>query len=426
MYTAIITTCFMALSLFLGGCREDGAVRSDGENIVEIGIIGPLTGVNAAAGEDMKAGAMLALEIINGRFDLPLPLAGDEGLPNQGGASIRAVFKDTAGSPEEAVRLVDELARERGVAAIMGDYSSTVTAAASEHAEIVKVPFLNAASTSPTLTQRGLKWFFRITPDDEMFAENFFLFLSDLAAKYNHRWPKRLTLVFENRLWGTSVARAERRLAARHGYEVVEEVPYDAAQADFNAELERIRSSLPGVVFQASYDRDAIVLLQGYRRMGITPLAILGMNAGFISPSFLNTLGEDAEHVMSREVWSLDLAARKPLVEAVNTLFRSRFGRNMTGNSARSFTGMLVLADALNRAETREALSIRSALARTDLKSEQLIMPWDGVRFDERTNQNVLGKGIIVQVQEGRYRTVWPWDLAVREPIWPGSLAAQP
>jgi branched-chain amino acid transport system substrate-binding protein len=416
----------MALSLLLGGCREEGSVRSNGESVVEVGVICPLTGVNAAAGEDMKAGVMLALEIINGRFDLPLPLAAGEGLPNQGGARIRAVFKDTGGSPEQAVQLVEELARVNCVAAILGEYSSTVTAAASEHAETVKIPFLNAASTSPTLTQRGLKWFFRITPDDEIFAENFFLFLSDLGVRYNSRWPKRLILVFENRLWGTSVARAERKLAARHGYEVVEEVPYDAAQEDFDAELERIRSSLPGVVFQASYDRDAISLLQGYRRMGINPVAILGMNAGFISPGFLSALGEDAEHVMSREVWSLDLAARKPLVNAVNTLFFERFGRNMTGNSARSFTGMLVLADALNRALSREASSIRAALLRTDLKSEQLIMPWDGVRFDERTNQNVLGKGIIVQVQGGQYWTVWPWDLAVKEPIWPGSTAPLP
>lgn len=110
----------MFLSLFLVGCREDDAVRSDVEKIVEVGVICPLTGVDAAAGEDMKAGAMLALEIINGRFDLLLPLTGAEGLPHRGGAEIRAVFKDTGGSPEEAVRLVDELARVRHVAAIMG------------------------------------------------------------------------------------------------------------------------------------------------------------------------------------------------------------------------------------------------------------------------------------------------------------------
>jgi branched-chain amino acid transport system substrate-binding protein len=45
-------------------------------------------------------------------------------------------------------------------------------------------------------------------------------------------------------------------------------------------------------------------------------------------------------------------------------------------------------------------------------------MPWQGVQFDE-TGQNTLGTGIIVQFQDGAYRTVFPAEFAVAEPIVP-------
>ena len=45
-------------------------------------------------------------------------------------------------------------------------------------------------------------------------------------------------------------------------------------------------------------------------------------------------------------------------------------------------------------------------------------MPWQGVAFDE-TGQNSLGAGIIIQYQQGQYRTVFPAEYAVAEPTYP-------
>jgi branched-chain amino acid transport system substrate-binding protein len=79
---------------------------------------------------------------------------------------------------------------------------------------------------------------------------------------------------------------------------------------------------------------------------------------------------------------------------------------------------MLVLADAINRAGSTDPNAIRDALRETDIPADQIIMPWQGVRFDE-SGQNVLGTGIIVQAFEGQYHTVWPFDLATRDLVWP-------
>jgi branched-chain amino acid transport system substrate-binding protein len=45
-------------------------------------------------------------------------------------------------------------------------------------------------------------------------------------------------------------------------------------------------------------------------------------------------------------------------------------------------------------------------------------MPWKGVKFDE-SGQNVLGSGILVQIVDGKYHTVWPFGVAAREIVWP-------
>ena len=153
--------------------------------------------------------------------------------------------------------------------------------------------------------------------------------------------------------------------------------------------------------------------------MNFSPDAILADDVGFIEPEFLKTLGDDGNYILTRATWSKDLAEAKPLVGTINQIFRERYGANMTGNSARAFTGMLVLADAINRVGSTDPEAIREALLETNIPGDKLIMPWDGVKFDQETHQNTLGKGIICQIIDQEYYTVWPLNLATKEFIWP-------
>jgi len=406
------------LVIGLWGCSktEEEAIETES---VKIGVVYPFSGPNAATGEDLKSAVELAGEIINDTFDLDLPMARGKGLVGLGGVPLDIIYRDSQSDPDIAAAAVESLYLKEGIAAVIGCYGSTITAAASEKAEVLKLPFLNATSTSPILTQRGLQWFFRTTPDDAIFADNFFSFLSGLSNQRPDPVPKRLILVYENRLFGTGVAAAERKLADRHGFPIAGEIPYDSKSDDFDAELRQIESLPKSVILQTSYARDAIAFMRGYKARGISPVAILGMNAGFISPGFIRELGPDAESVLSREVWAPDLGNHKPVIADINQRFHERYGRDMTGNSARAFTAVLVLADALNRAGSTRPEAVRQALLATEMDAGPCIMPWDGIRFDPENGQNILGKGIIVQIQDGHYRTVWPRIYAETELRWP-------
>ncbi|MEJ2207743.1 MAG: ABC transporter substrate-binding protein [Anaerolineae bacterium] len=386
--------------------------------VVRIGVLYPLSGSQEATGIDLKNGIDLALEVVNGEFDLDLPLARSAGLPNLGGARLESVLADHAGSADQAVTEMRRLLEQGDLTAWLGCYNSSVTQAASQVAEAAGVPFLNPDSTAAVLTERGYRWFFRTTADDSIFVQNFFEFLADVETRQGVELDSA-AVVYENSLFGTGVAQLEVEQAQQQGMRVVANVPYAADTTDVAVEVQEIMQANPQLVMQASYQSDAILFMQTYKEMGYRPEALLAMDAGFISPAFVQTLGDDANYVLSREVWAPDIGGDRPLVQQVNDLYRERYGTNLTGNSARSFTGMIVLADAINRAGSTAPDDIRQALLETDIPAEQLIMPWLGVRFDQKTGQNTLARGIIVQIQDQAYHTVWPWDLASHDLIWP-------
>jgi len=390
---------------------------------VVIGAIYPLSGNLAKVGTDIKDAIELAAELVNEDVDLPVPLGKGKGLPALGGARVRVVFADHQSSPEKGLSEAERLVTQEHVVALMGSYNSNVTATASQAAERLKIPFLNAESTSPLLTTRGFRWFFRTTPTDDEFSENFFKFLE--AMKPRGHSVKNLALLYENTLFGTDVSRFEKKYAQQYGYAVVADLAYDAKSTNLSSEVQRLKAAAPDVLLQTSYTSDAILSTRTMKELDFRPQAILAMDAGHVASEFVPALGKDAEGILSREVWALGLGAKKPIVARVNDLFRKRTqaGRgaavDMDGTSARAFVGFLVLADAINRAASTEPEKIRAALEATELSGDQLIMPWRGVKFDPKTHQNTLGSGILVQIQDGKYAVVFPFDLATAEVRWP-------
>ena len=385
---------------------------------VRIGAIYPLTGPAGSTGAELKDAITLAADIVNGKYDLDLPLARTQGLPNLKGAQVEVIFGDHQGKPDVGQAEAERMITTEKVVALMGAYHSSVTTTASIAAERHKVPFLNPESTDPKLTERGFRYFFRTTPFDDLFAENFFQFLNDVKKQKGAKISSVAT-VYENTNFGTGVNNAIRKNAAKYGYRLVADVAYAEKGTSAIAEVQKVKAAAPDVVMPASYTADAILYMKTFKDLNYAPQAILAMDAGYISDEFKKTLGKDGEYVLSREVWALDLAKKKPMIAKVNEIYKKRFGRDMNGNSARSFTGFLVLADAINRAGSTDPEKIREALEKYTLGGNMMIMPWDGVAFDPKTHQNTKGRGIIVQLVSGEWYTVWPFDLASRDVVWP-------
>lgn len=386
---------------------------------VKIGVIYPLTGPGAAVGAELRNALELAADVVNNGAPgiADLPFSAGKGLPGLKGAKIKLVFADHQANPQIGATEAERLITQEKVVAIVGAYNSAVTATASQVAERAGIPFLNPESSSASLTQRNFKWFFRTTPHDDLFVHNAFEFLKEFEAKKGIK-PKSIASFNENGLWGAETTKLQAKLAADFGQNLVKQVSYPAKTTQLTSEVQTLKAANPSLVLQSSYTPDAIMSIKTYKELGFLPDMILANNAGFTDTDFIKTLGKDAEYIITREVWALDLATRNPLIKQVNDLYNAKYKINFTGNSSRTFTGLMVMADAINRAGSTDPEAIRKALTETNIRADNLIMPWKGVKFDA-TGQNTLGRGILVQIVDGKYNTVWPFNMAARDVVWP-------
>ena len=99
-------------------------------------------------------------------------------------------------------------------------------------------------------------------------------------------------------------------------------------------------------------------------------------------------------------------------------MYKAKTGRDLDDTSARNMQSFFALAEAINRAGSTEPEKIRVALTKTDLKPEQLMMGYNGVKFDE-TGQNILASTYLIQLKDKQYRLVWPDKAADAKLDWP-------
>jgi branched-chain amino acid transport system substrate-binding protein len=387
------------------------------QKVIKIGALYPLTGNLAATGMDCKRGVDLAVDIINGKYDLNLPLANQEGIPNLDHAKIEVVYADTKGDPKNGLAEAERLVTEEKVVALIGAYQSAVTKTASQAAERLKIPFVCSDSSSPTLTERGFEYFFRVSPHDGTMARNQFEFLKDLETKKGVK-VKTIALIYENTEFGSNVAKQQRNYAKEFSYDVVADIAYPANASDVTSEVGKIIAAKPDVVMHAAYITDAILFTKTFKEMNLVPQAFLNM-AGYIESDYLPTVKADGNYFFVRSTFALDLANKKPLVGQVAELYQKKYNIPMGENTARSFSAPFVLADAFNRAKSTDSDAVVKALLATDIPGDQVINPWKGIQFDPKTHQNIYASAMLVQIQDQAYYTVWPFDAASRDVIWP-------
>jgi branched-chain amino acid transport system substrate-binding protein len=159
------------------------AVSQQKVNEVVIGVLHPLTGPVAQIGLDSIAALKTAVEIVNEDINLDMPFAKGKGLPGLKGAKVRLVVSDHQGKPEIGQGEAERLINNEKVHALFGAYFSAVTATSSLVADRAGIPYVNGASTAPNLTDRGLKYFFRVTPHDGEFTQVMYDFMTDLQRK---------------------------------------------------------------------------------------------------------------------------------------------------------------------------------------------------------------------------------------------------
>jgi branched-chain amino acid transport system substrate-binding protein len=393
-----------------------GATPVRAADPVKIGILFPLTGNAAAAGQASKAAVEVAADIVNNAHpDLKgMPLADGTGLPGLGGAKLELTFIDHQGNPSVAQQQALRLINQDKVNALFGAYQSSCTLTATPVAERFGIPFVVGDSAALNITGRGLKWVFRVTPIASDFADAYMRFFADMNKAGNK--VASVAVVNENTDYGTSVADAVEAAAKKAGLTVSNRIPYSASTTDVSAQVLQLKEKQPDVIIFISYTSDAILYMKTMKNLDYMPPMVLGDDSGFSDPSFIPAVFEVAQGVMNRSSW--DIGKPGSNTAKINEMYKAKTGRDLDDTSGRNMQAMLTLAEAVNRAGSTDPARIQAALKATDLKPEQLMMGYRGVKFDE-TGQNILASTYLIQLKGKDYKVVWPDASATDKLVWP-------
>ncbi len=422
----------MVLMLIIGLMIPAGAMAAD---TIKIGAIYPLTGGAAAAGRELRAGVELAVELANNAMtDVDMSMAKNAGITTMGGAKIEIIFKDHEGNPTLGADLAKKLILDDKVDGLLGCYHSSVTKTVSAVAEQYGVPMINGSSTSPALTTRGFKWFWRTTPHDVWFTKDLFEFLNGLTegkVKGAAAVPKKdimnLASACEKTEWGSFVSELIEQFAKEYGYDLKKSMLYAKEAPDLSSEVRSMKASRADVMLFASYTSDAILMMKTMKAQKAQPKIIWGQDAGFEVPEFRATLGDSVVGILTRTVFLPQVVQVKKVAGQVNALYKSKTGNDLTGASARSFTGLQTWVHVLEKAASTEPAAIQKAANDLNIPGNELVVPWAGIKFStsgDEIGQNTLGSGLIGQYQKAAngdivLEIVYPFDVASADMIYP-------
>lgn len=431
---------------------------------VRIGAIYSLHGKAADAGRQSLRGVNLAIDYINdgGYPDLGLGLGPGGGLPGLGGAKLTLAAQDPRGDRCKAQPAFDALAKGK-VAGVLGAYESTVTLQAIFAANRLEVPIVNDSATAPSLTDPDAHtgparkpcgklqadptpspWFFRVGPTDSQFAELFAQFLHEQSARGIS--IGRVAILHESgNIFGEGGASVIADVVRRLGIDVTL-YPYHATSAandspgpgcrrralvaDMREQIGAIKARPPDAVFALSYLADAVVAVQTMRKLRYVPKALLAFGAGFNDPAFLTQVrkADHACHLPAADPGGIITRAAGgaqiglPVAQKAGAFFKQRYHETMDDTAARSFTATMTLAQAINAARSTEPRKVRDALRELRVPVEKSILPGDGIFFDP-SGQNLRAGGVLLQVVDGAYASIYPPELATVKPSWPLSSA---
>jgi branched-chain amino acid transport system substrate-binding protein len=388
---------------------------------IKLGIIYPITGPMAHFGKLYVEAFRLYVDMINESYDIDSPgdIIRSKGLPGLGGATIELIIADTEGKPDVGQSEAERLITVEKVDVIMGAFQSSVTATTSQVAERFGTPYLNPASSSPKLTTRGLKWFFRTGPNEWSYVGSIMDFLKELNDKRTDVNIKTIAIVTEDTLWGQDSAMVAKKKAAELGFKVAVEISYPHEATDVEAEVLRVKRTNPDAIIMASYVTDAIIFQKQFKKYDVTA-PIIANGTGHIVPDFLKAMGSGANYVMSRQSWADIIIESNPIAKKVDAALKKRYGPTnaLVDIGARTYVGFMTLMDAINRTGSKDAAAIQKALMETDIPGKLLALPWDGVKFDPKTHQNIYSRVMIIQYHDKVQKVVWPWNLAETKVVW--------
>lgn len=384
-------------------------------------MVHPVTGALAEPGQACRLGARMAAEAINA----------EGGIRALGAMRLDLLLGDTQSRPElgrvEAERLV-----EQGAQMLVGAFDSASTAAMAAVAQERRVPLLVDVAVADSITagvaravregQQKVQYVYRNFPTGSVFARKAVEYFTEIFHEAGVR-PRRVLLMHTSDPFGQSQARtflAAYRAAAPTWQLLDELIAWPETAADLSAEVARARALRPDVIAPITRPASARLLLPEIARQRVDVLGIVGPGSpGLHEAGQIAALKEHLEQVMTSVPWP---NFRNPRTRQVAHAYVTRTGgKTFDTHAGYAYDAMMLVADALERAQSTDPEAIAQAL-RTTRYTGGLMVYGGPVVFDEQgDNPNAIPA--MIQILGQKPVAVWPKEIAQQRFVFPRPKA---
>jgi branched-chain amino acid transport system substrate-binding protein len=222
---------------------------------IKVGILLPLTGPFAAVAETQKNGALLAIDVVNGKGGLNMPW---------GKVQVEGVVADDEAKLDVGVRRFRYLVSE-GVKGVGGQTWAPLAYALNAVVMKEPLPYFPTCVMAKEAFEKG-----KLSPTTFAVAYSPWTvgYMSGTSA-IKVLGKKRIFFLARADSWGWDIRDGVYAAAKQHGAEVVgyDEVPLGTT--DFTTVLQKVRAARPDVFISAQFAADAVALLKQTHQMGL-------------------------------------------------------------------------------------------------------------------------------------------------------------
>ena len=223
---------------------------------IRIACAGPLTGSNAAAGDQMKIGAQQAVADFNAAGGVL-------------GRQLVLELGDDACDPRQAVSVANQMAG-RKVAMVAGHYCSGSSIPASKVYAEEGILQISPASTNPKYTDEGGWNTFRVCGRDDQQGQ--------VAGAYIAKnFPgKKVAILHDNQAYGKGLAEETKKSLNAAGTTEVLFSAYTPGERDYSALVSRMKGAGVEVMYIGGYYTEAGLILRQAKEQGMAVTMIGG------------------------------------------------------------------------------------------------------------------------------------------------------
>jgi branched-chain amino acid transport system substrate-binding protein len=237
---------------------------------VKIGVAGPMTGANAAFGEQYMKGAQAAADEINAKGGV-------------NGEKILLVKGDDACEPKQAVTVAKDLTNQK-VAGVVGHFCSSSTIPASEIYDEAGIIAITPGSTNPAVTERGLSAMFRMCGRDDQQGIVAGDYIVDVLK------GKKVVVLHDKDTYGQGLADATKAQLVKRGVTPVLYEGLTRGEKDFSTIVTKIRGAGADVVYFGGLHPEAGPLVRQLREQGLKDVKFMS-DDGIVTDELVTTAG---------------------------------------------------------------------------------------------------------------------------------------